>query len=68
MQQPPSGPFIGCDGVFERLTNEEVGGAVDELAERGTGHEEIANIIVRAALNAGSGDNITAMVFGSRDI
>lgn len=56
--------FVGCDGVFEQLTNAEVGRAVAQLSQLGVSHEEIADVMVRVAVDSGSEDNITAMVFG----
>lgn len=57
--------FLASEGVFEGLTNHEVGKGISELAMGGAGFEEIAETMVRVACNAGKREHLTAMVFRS---
>ncbi|MCE2982206.1 MAG: NADAR domain-containing protein [Parachlamydia sp.] len=53
---------IGCDGLFDKGSTNEVGAAVDWAVKQGLEPEGIAKACVEAAYANGSTDNITVMV------
>ncbi len=65
--------LIGCDGIFDRLSNREVVDSVWEAAidmarkKRGTIHQAVADaveLVLRQAAASRSLDNITVLILG----
>ena len=57
---PESQLFLACDGVFDVASTRQVGTALRE--NRGISAKKLARNIVYSAYQAGSGDNLSAMV------
>jgi serine/threonine protein phosphatase PrpC len=57
-------PFfiLASDGLWDRLDYDEAAGLCAEAKKRGLGPEEAASALVKEALSAGSGDNVTCIV------
>ncbi|MGR3952208.1 MAG: PP2C family protein-serine/threonine phosphatase [Chlamydia sp.] len=53
---------LGCDGIFERLTSEQVGIFAQTRLKEGSPLETISNDLVKLAFASGSTDNISAII------
>ena len=54
--------LLACDGVFEKMTYEDVTDIICDELRKGSSAEEISKMIVEQAIERGSGDNVTAIV------
>jgi serine/threonine protein phosphatase PrpC len=54
--------LLGCDGVWDVLTNEEAMVIVENAINAGMGVEAACRDVVRTALDKGSRDNVSALV------
>ena len=53
---------LACDGLFDVASTNQVGQAIDKMAEEGNSVEKICQKLVYHAIQAGSRDNVTVMV------
>lgn len=54
--------ILACDGVFDVCSSIQVASAAQTLAKSGKTAKNIAETLVKKSIQAGSGDNISAMV------
>lgn len=54
--------ILACDGVFDVCSSRQVASAAQNLSKSGKNAKEIAETLVKKSVQAGSGDNVSAMV------
>ena len=52
---------LACDGIWDVLSNDEVAQIVHENLQQNKTIQEIADILVKAAYDAGSSDNLSVV-------
>lgn len=55
---------LGCDGIFDVLSDASVATLVRDASAAGCGPAQVGEQLVKAAILAGSRDNVSAIVVG----